>query len=916
MQFKKWLKYLPATVMSISLIIATLSVPNLTNNQNNINTKLDSKIVPFAENVTTNITVQPPEQFPGDPPVVTDWLDIVTVNGELNRTELEKYLLLTDVPAGAQFVITESVPILETGILTIKIQSTKIMVNGAVRDTLSEVFTVTLKLTPRITKLIPRVDYINTITPSELKAKLFDVNGLVINQTVFNQYVDVQAPVPNSKYYLIENSWIANADNGQVDFSIYAEKYYDADTIEKIGGPNIAASAVDIFLQLQREVSSIKVKAVLPDIRVDKFESYIKTSGNIVSRSKIEEFFDLVNVPDDATFTVGTPVYPAYDANFARNQLTVQLIVSKFYQGNPATSQPYTNSYVLTLGTQHAPTKLIQQPGDIIRADYVAHQLKTLTGLALLEFLRPWYELTSVPATATVKCEDVIFYETTGRLLGRIVLSEIYDAESNLVLPTSDFWIEKFFGIPPPPAPLAKNESYTPVKISIFANNIKSLDIKALYTYLSPDFVDLTSILPEWLSVDIISQDNSTGKISIRISVSQYYDLQNNLVNRSKTEIFAYDMKPVFPPTVIKLLPTSVYPQDITPDQFKQQLITDGAINPADDNWILNETNITFLKKFMIIESIPPETTVTLTFVPETYALTSQLSFTITVNKFYDDMGILIININKGNKLTLNILSPDAPAERPATTITMKKGVVPVDTPEVFLETIKNADGTYILNELGKYLDGLNTLPYKANITNVTFGSVNADGIANFVLETSLFYNGTSINPEANGEFAFTIVTNQITPIVVVFPWWWVLTGIGGSALIGVFAWFAIDKRRKIAAQKKLERELEIYNKLYTKAPALYTRTVVVEETESELLLAIENEKKYIDFLKNRLKELNSLTLIDDPKSKQIAEAEVMGGTCEVILKYQPIGFIYVKAVPSGIVSISCIPWNLNLNLR
>lgn len=86
------------------------------------------------------------------------------------------------------------------------------------------------------------------------------------------------------------------------------------------------------------------------------------------------------------------------------------------------------------------------------------------------------------------------------------------------------------------------------------------------------------------------------------------------------------------------------------------------------------------------------------------------------------------------------------------------------------------------------------------------------------------------------------------------------------------------------------------------------TYTSITEKSEIDLILDIENEKKYIHFLTIRLEELNNVSMITDPASKELAETQAMIDTNKVFLKHQPGVIISVKVVPEGVFFKPYIP--------
>lgn len=753
---------------------------------------------------TTKIAVRPATEFPANLPILDEWIDSITVDGKPNRAKLAEYLIFTDVPETAEFVITETTNVWGTGVLIIKIKTTKTMVDGVIQDVDSDLFTITLNLTPRVTVMSPiMTGYPNNLTPAALKTRLFNPDGLVIDQTELLKYITIKVPVKTSNYYLVEDSWNPNAGDGTVSFSIYAGRYYDSEGAEKNGSSSIIASQVKLNLQLQRSASSIAIKTIMPNVRVDKFANYVKNNGSVVDRTRLVEFLDLINVPSDAIFTINTLTFPDYDENFSRKLITFDLTIDKFNQGSQALPSSYTETLTLTLDPQHKPTTIVKRTeGDInFRVDRVAEQLNTLKGNALINYLTPWITFESLPEKAVISTANVTPVSTNGTLSFNVVASTIYDNNSDeITSPIGRFAFTLQFGIKHPETKIVQNYMNTP-RVDDFANSITNLKTNDLYDYLSASHLIMTSVMSEYFSAWVLSQNNATGEISFKVALSKYYDVNSDLITRVKEWSFTFTLTPVYPATTIVALPPSVYPNDLTVTQFKARLIADGATNSG-DVYSLKARNILFLKKYIKFQNIPNITVYSFTFHAKGAGeLVNQVSFHFTLSNYYNENGDLVSTNKNFDTITLT-LSPDGIAIRPETKIISRPDADVIDTSNRFIKNITNADGSYNLEELAKFVDGIYTIPLEGNIITITKNSVADDGTAYFTLKVSYYYDGINPNPQSDGVYTFTVRTTEIN----YFPWWWIGVAAGVTTFLG-FTWLAIRrvKQRRFNAKAKVE---------------------------------------------------------------------------------------------------------------
>lgn len=920
MKIKKMIKYLPIAAMTTGLALTAISVPSFLAKENATQNTFSHNLQTVTKNSanadlrasTTVIAAKTPDQLPADLPVVDKWIESVSTSGVIDHTKISAYLTLTDVPTDAVLNIITNIPNYKTGELTFGIQSSKIKDGGVVEDTPSEIFTIALALTPRITKWNMKTagNYPASETPSSFETYFFN-GGVLDDLNKMALYVDTIAPVAGATYTLIEDSWNPTPATGNLEFSVYASKYYDLNGTEATGSASTPDSIVAFNLNLLREASSIAVKATMPpNVRVDKFETYVKDNGSTVVRSKLEEFFDLTNIPNDAIFTLGTLTYSSYDANFTRNEITFNLNIDKFNQGSPVAPSTYDEEFTLILEAQHMPTNIVtKSTGDVaIEVDEVEAQLNSLKDGALVSYLQPWMTIESLPIDATVTANYVS--SSDGVISFDIEPSKIYDAASEIAKPAIGAYHFSLTFSANLETKMSISPKYNVIRADKFVEEVEKLTGQDLYNFLASGYVIFNHVDATKLSVEVSLWDINTGATTIKVTVSEYFDADGNLVDKAKSETFDFALLPKYVPSSISALPASVYPDYITVDEFKQNLIADGATNTG-DVYTLTDNNMPFLNKFLLIESIPESASLTLTF--STGSPSGVANFSITSSSFHDANGDLLTQPNTWSDLNLQ-LSADIVIIKNETELVVNQTADVVSSPEEFINIITNDDGTYNLKELSKFVNGLNTLPLNSDIVSINVQSVDADGTANYKIVISSYFDGTSLDAVAGQKaFDFAVKTNQIsqpvtTPTEESFPWWWILVGVGAAALVGLVSWLSIRKHKhaRINALKGDAKDAH-------KSDAY---TSITEKSEIDLILDIEDEKRYINFLSQRFEELSNISKITDPGSKEMATTEVMAETNNVFLKYQPEYLIMVKSVPPGIIFKTYIPYSLNLILK
>lgn len=213
-------------------------------------------------------------------------------------------------------------------------------------------------------------------------------------------------------------------------------------------------------------------------------------------------------------------------------------------------------------------------------------------------------------------------------------------------------------------------------------------------------------------------------------------------------------------------LSASIYPHDLTVAQFKAQLIADGAVN-VDNVYNLKASNLPFLRKFMQIENIPNLATYSLQLQTNSAETPkNQISFNIMISNYYDAYGDHIPAAKTFETITLTLRASSVSTPE-KTEISGNFNAEPIETPEEFINSVKNADGSYDLAKLGQYVNGLNSLPYDCKVLDIVAkDELNPDGSASFTLKVSTYYNGLDKNPQVNGEYLyqFTVRTIEMLP--------------------------------------------------------------------------------------------------------------------------------------------------------
>lgn len=244
-------------------------------------------------------------------------------------------------------------------------------------------------------------------------------------------------------------------------------------------------------------------------------------------------------------------------------------------------------------------------------------------------------------------------------------------------------------------------------------------------------------------------------------------------------------------------------PKDITPSGFVEALRAGGATEVKDQQFVykLTETNILLLNKFGKFTNVIENSTWWIEIIGEEDEL-GMLQFQLFADMVYNNDGVeqgsLGAAFNNSHRVGLNMTFMIANSDHvpPKTEIVTKPDSPETTNENTFLDSLKNADGSWNLSELAKYVDGLNTIPTLANVKDITL-KTETDGKYVFEIKVSGWWNGVNNVMEPETNYSFEVKSSNATSKsseTNQFQWWWIVIAIGGAAFIGLVIWFSMKK--------------------------------------------------------------------------------------------------------------------------
>lgn len=247
----------------------------------------------------------------------------------------------------------------------------------------------------------------------------------------------------------------------------------------------------------------------------------------------------------------------------------------------------------------------------------------------------------------------------------------------------------------------------------------------------------------------------------------------------------------------------STVPADISPTAFVSKLKTDGAIEGMSSYLELNSTNIDWLEQFGTFNNIYVGSTLYFKM-QHVNDMTGSLVFEPTADIYYTSSGAETGFLGGG----ADVFGPGLPYINftlsndtyipPKTDIQTILESPKIDDEATFLSSIKNADGSWNITELSKYVSGLDTIPTLATIEDVAYiGELDSEVNLLFAIKISGWWNGENFAMEPSKTIEFTTNNEKIKPVSRFsdqFPWWWIVIAISGAAFIGLVIWFSMKK--------------------------------------------------------------------------------------------------------------------------
>lgn len=247
-------------------------------------------------------------------------------------------------------------------------------------------------------------------------------------------------------------------------------------------------------------------------------------------------------------------------------------------------------------------------------------------------------------------------------------------------------------------------------------------------------------------------------------------------------------------------------PIDVTPSTFITKLKADGAVVEAGTPSVLKLSvdNTLWLKNYGQFISLVAGSTVFLD-IKEQNDTIGVLSFDISADIINNLSGDRLGSVGGGynpsmsfSSITLNLAK--STCIPPKTEVITKTDSPIVNDEKSFIESLKNADGSWNLAELANYVVGLNTIPTTAIIQDITFNKETTNKAFEFSLKVSGWWNGVTSIMEPEKTYIFETKTEDYfvpveTPTDQVQTtsqcwWWWILIVAAVIITLGGFGWW------------------------------------------------------------------------------------------------------------------------------